>query len=73
MTLSGALTLLRRLADGPRERRELFGFWAKEETIDQAESMGWIVVGNVVALTDRGRRALDGERRREAFLADRNP
>ena len=69
VTLSAALVLLSRLDEqGPRERRELFGFWAKEDTILDAADLGWVTYErDVVALTNKGRRALDGQRRRERF------
>lgn len=64
MTISAALVLLSRLDEqGPRERRELFGYWAKEDTILAAAGLGWVTYErDVVTLTERGRRALAGQR-----------
>ena len=63
MSLDAAIRLLDRVEHGAREPRELYGACGKAAVLDDAEELGWITVGDVVAITDKGRRALDGARR----------
>ncbi len=68
MTIGAAMRLLERLSSGPKEKRELYGFWSKEEIIEIAVDIGWVEDREgIVRLTDKGRRALAGRERQEAF------
>lgn len=63
MSLDAAIRLLDRLEHGAKESRELYGVCGKAAVLDDAEELGWVTVGDVVAITVKGRRALDGARR----------
>lgn len=69
MTIGAALTLLDRLSSGGRKREEMSGFWAKREVVQVALDFRWVrEVDDFVTLTDRGKIALEGYRRRSAFF-----
>lgn len=68
MSLGAVITLLNRLSDGAKDRKELFGFWSKSSVIDMALELRWVSVENDrVSITDRGRQALVNYDRAAAF------
>lgn len=72
MSLDPALSLLRQCADGPRYRPGLPSYCRKEKIIHAAVDLGWVTYSDgVVTMTDKGRRALDGEDRWRAMGGER--